>query len=168
MFEDLSQRLEGVFKKFRGRGVLTEDNIKEGLREVRRALLEADVNYKVAEDFVKNVQERAAGQEVLKGLNPGQQVVKVVHDEMVGLLGGKLEPLAKASTGTTVVMATHDHAIVDAMRRRVIQLEAGRVVRDQSRGVYEGRRTGEQPIVPPQQPPPPAEEPDEPPAAVGE
>jgi len=104
MFEDLSQRLDGVFKKFRGRGVLTEDNVKEGLREVRRALLEADVNYLVAKQFVKRVQERAVGEEVLKGLHPGQQVVKVVNDELVGLLGGANAPLARSSEGTTVVM----------------------------------------------------------------
>jgi len=88
MFEDLSSRLEGVFKSLRGRGVLTEENVREALREIRRALLEADVHYKVAKDFVKRVEERAVGQEVLKGLHPGQQIVKVVHDEMVRLLGG--------------------------------------------------------------------------------
>lgn len=88
MFEDLSSRLEGVFKGLRGRGVLTEENVRESLREVRRALLEADVHYRVAKDFVKRVETRASGQEVLKGLNPGQQVVQVVHDELVDLLGG--------------------------------------------------------------------------------
>jgi signal recognition particle subunit SRP54 len=105
MFEDLSQKLEGVFRKLRGRGVLTEDNIREGLREVRRALLEADVNYKVAKDFVKRVEERAVGREVLKGLHPGQQVIQVVHETLVELLGGERVPLVKTSTGPTVVMA---------------------------------------------------------------
>lgn len=90
MFEDLSSRLEGVFKNLRGHGVLTEDNVRESLREVRRALLEADVHYRVAKDFVKRVEERAVGQDVLKGIHPGQQVVKVVHDELVQLLGGTL------------------------------------------------------------------------------
>ncbi|NNF06488.1 MAG: signal recognition particle protein [Candidatus Eisenbacteria bacterium] len=104
MFEDLSQKLEGAFKKLRGRGVLTPENIKEGLREVRRALLEADVNFKVAKDFIKRVEEKASGQEVLKGLNPGQQVVKIVHEELVGLLGGELVPLAKADSPPTVLM----------------------------------------------------------------
>jgi len=104
MFEDLSQKLEGAFRKLTGRGVLNEDNVKEGLREVRRALLEADVNYKVAKEFTARVQERAAGQEVLKGLHPGQQVVKVVHDELVSLLGGRREALLRASNGPTVIM----------------------------------------------------------------
>ena len=85
MFDQLSDKLEGVFKKLRGQGKLTEANIDEALREVRRALLEADVNYKVARDFIKRVKERALGQEVLKSITPGQQVVKVVHDEMVVL-----------------------------------------------------------------------------------
>jgi signal recognition particle subunit SRP54 len=88
MFEDLSSRLEGVFKSLRGRGVLTEENVREALREIRRALLEADVHYKVAKSFVKSVEERAVGQEVLKGIHPGAQVVKIVHEEMVTLLGG--------------------------------------------------------------------------------
>ncbi|MBZ0267096.1 signal recognition particle protein [bacterium] len=88
MFEDLSSRLEGVFRSLRGRGVLTEDNVREALREIRRALLEADVHYKVAKSFVKGVEERAVGQEVLKGIHPGAQVVKIVHEELVTLLGG--------------------------------------------------------------------------------
>ena len=104
MFEDLSQRLDSVFQKLRGKGVLSEDNIKDGLREVRRALLEADVNFKVAKEFVKKVQERAVGQEVLKGLHPGQQVIKVVHEELVSLLGGEHAALTRSSQGTTVIM----------------------------------------------------------------
>ena len=88
MFEDLTGRLESVFRGLRGRGVLSEDNIREALREIRRALLEADVHYKVAKEFVKRVEARAIGQEAIKGINPGQQVVKIVHDEMVELLGG--------------------------------------------------------------------------------
>jgi signal recognition particle subunit SRP54 len=90
VFEDLSSRLDGVFRGLRGRGVLTEDNIDEALREVRRALLEADVHYRVAKDFAKRVRDRAVGREVLKGLHPGQQVVQVVHEELVELLGGTL------------------------------------------------------------------------------
>ncbi|GJM43823.1 MAG: signal recognition particle protein [Gemmatimonadota bacterium] len=105
MFEDLSSRLEGVFKSLRGRGVLTEDNVREALREIRRALLEADVHYKVAKDFVKRVEERAVGQEVLKGIHPGQQVVKVVHDEMVQLLGGTVaEPNITGSPPVPVMV----------------------------------------------------------------
>jgi signal recognition particle subunit SRP54 len=104
MFEEISQRFDDVFRKLRGRGSLTAENIQEGLREVRRALLEADVNFKVAKEFVKRVEERAVGQEVLGGLHPGQQVIKVVHEEMVRLLGGEHRGLARSDQGPTVVM----------------------------------------------------------------
>lgn len=93
MFEQLTERLEGVFSRLKGRGKLTPDNIKDSLREVRRALLEADVNFKVAKDLVKTVEERATGQEVLKSLSPGEQVVKVVHDTLVETLGGQAATL---------------------------------------------------------------------------
>ncbi|MGB4599509.1 MAG: signal recognition particle protein [Trichlorobacter sp.] len=88
MFETLSDKLESVFKKLRGQGVMTEDNIKEALREVRLALLEADVNFKVVKEFVEAVRVKAVGSEVLQSLSPGQQVVKIVHDELVTLMGG--------------------------------------------------------------------------------
>ncbi|WP_243370754.1 signal recognition particle protein [Geotalea sp. SG265] len=88
MFDALSDKLESVFKKLRGQGVMTEDNIKEALREVRLALLEADVNFKVVKDFVERVREKAVGTLVLQSLSPGQQVVKIVHDELVALMGG--------------------------------------------------------------------------------
>ena len=80
MFESLSDRLSGVFRSFGGRGQLTEENVREGLREVRLALLEADVNFRVARDFVESVREKCLGQELLRGVNPAQQVVKIVHD----------------------------------------------------------------------------------------
>ena len=79
-FESLSDKLQNVFKKLRGKGVLTEKDIKDALREVKLALLEADVNFKVVKDFVKTVQERAAGQEVMGSLTPGQQVIKIVNE----------------------------------------------------------------------------------------
>jgi signal recognition particle subunit SRP54 len=104
MFDQLTDKLEGVFKKLRGQGRLTEANIDEALREVRRALLEADVNYKVARDFIKRVKERALGQDVLKSITPGQQVVKVVHDEMVVLLGGQQVPLDLTGSPPLVMM----------------------------------------------------------------
>ena len=85
MFENLTDRLEGVFKKLRGHGILTEENIKEAMREVRMALLEADVNYQVARDFVETITQKAVGYEVSQKLSPGQQVVKIVHDELVEL-----------------------------------------------------------------------------------
>ena len=88
MFDSLSEKLESVFKKLRGQGVMTEDNIKEALREVRLALLEADVNFKVVKDFVESVRAKAVGTEVLQSLSPGQQVVKIVNDELVAIMGG--------------------------------------------------------------------------------
>ncbi len=88
MFDSLSDKLELVFKKLRGQGVMNEDNIKEALREVRLALLEADVNFKVVKDFVENVRSKAVGTEVLTSLSPGQQVIRIVHDELVAIMGG--------------------------------------------------------------------------------
>jgi signal recognition particle subunit SRP54 len=104
MFEALTQRLEGIFDRLRGAGRLTEENIQEALREVRIALLEADVNFRVVKGFVERVRERAIGQDVLRSLTPGQQVVKVVHDELVALLGGGTHRLAMAPRPPTVVM----------------------------------------------------------------
>lgn len=88
MFESLSDKLDLVFKKLRGQGVMTEENIKEALREVRLVLLEADVNFKVVKDFIERVRERAVGTQVLQSLSPGQQVIKIVNDELVALMGG--------------------------------------------------------------------------------
>ncbi|WP_267929066.1 signal recognition particle protein [Desulfolithobacter dissulfuricans] len=93
MFENLTDRLDSVFKKLRGHGKLTEENIQDAMREVRVALLEADVNYKVVKEFIAAVTEKAVGREVLSSLSPGQQVIKVVHDELVELLGSHEEPL---------------------------------------------------------------------------
>lgn len=104
MFEQLTDRLEGVFKRLRGHGKLTEANIDEALREVRRALLEADVNYKVAREFISRVKDRAVGQDVLKSISPGQQVVKVVHDEMIRLLGDEHKGLEMPGPSPNVVM----------------------------------------------------------------
>jgi len=104
MFDQLSQRLEDAFRSLTGRGKLTEANIEEALREVRRALLEADVNFKVARSFVDDVRARAIGQEVLRSLTPGQQVVKIVHEELVGLLGGASEPFRLSGAAPAVVM----------------------------------------------------------------
>ncbi|SHO51046.1 signal recognition particle protein [Desulfopila aestuarii] len=93
MFENLTDRLEGVFKKLRGHGILTEENIEEAMREVRMALLDADVNFKVAKDFVASIAEKAVGREVSKSLSPGQQVIKIVHQELVDLLGGDTQQI---------------------------------------------------------------------------
>jgi signal recognition particle subunit SRP54 len=88
MFASLSDKLDLAFKKLRGQGVMTEENVKDALREVRLALLEADVNFKVVKDFIEKVRSRAVGTEVLQSLAPGQQVIKIVHDELVLLMGG--------------------------------------------------------------------------------
>ncbi|MFH1372776.1 MAG: signal recognition particle protein [bacterium] len=104
MFANLGDKLELVFKKLRGAGKLSEKNIKDSMREVRQALLEADVNYKVARDFVKTVQEQAVGEKILQSIEPGQQVIKIVHNEMVNLLGGKAVALAPVDRSPTVYM----------------------------------------------------------------
>jgi signal recognition particle subunit SRP54 len=89
MLEQLSQNLEGIFKKLRGQGKLSEANISDAMREVRRALLEADVNYKVVRTFINSVKEKALGSEVLRSITPGQQIVKIIHEELIVLLGEK-------------------------------------------------------------------------------
>jgi signal recognition particle subunit SRP54 len=104
MFDALTQRLEGIFDRLRGAGRLSEENIQEALREVRVALLEADVNFKVVRTFVEKVRERAIGQEVLRSLTPGQQVVKIVHAELMSLLGDTVHRLTMAPRPPTVIM----------------------------------------------------------------
>ena len=104
MFESLSDRLSGVFRTISGRGQLTEENIQAGLREVRLALLEADVNFKVVKDFVAAVGEKCLGQEVLKGVSPAQQVIKIVRDELVELLGGETTGLDLRGQKPAVIM----------------------------------------------------------------
>jgi signal recognition particle subunit SRP54 len=88
MFENLTEKLDGIFKKLRGRGRLDEENIQAALKEIRMALLEADVNFRVVRDFIEDIRQRAVGQEVLGSITPGQQVVKIVHDRLVELMGG--------------------------------------------------------------------------------
>ena len=85
-FEGLSEKLNGVFKRLKSRGKLSEADVKEAMREVKMALLEADVSYKVVKDFIAKVTERSVGEEVLKSLTPGQQVIKIVNDELIKLL----------------------------------------------------------------------------------
>ncbi len=103
-FEGLTEKLSRVFKKLRGRGKLTESDIKEAMREVRMALLEADVNYKVTRDFVKSVSERAVGAEVMESLTPGQQVIKIVNEELTNLMGGSVAKLTISPKPPTVIM----------------------------------------------------------------
>ncbi|MEH7382496.1 signal recognition particle protein [Bacillus sp. JJ1533] len=103
-FEGLADRLQGTLQKIRGKGKVSESDVKEMMREVRLALLEADVNFKVVKDFVKRVSERAVGQEVMKSLTPGQQVIKVVQEELTALMGGEQSKIAVAKRPPTVIM----------------------------------------------------------------
>jgi signal recognition particle subunit SRP54 len=104
LFDQLSEKLEGVLSGLRQRGVLTEPMLREGLREIRRVLLEADVNFQVAREFMKRVEDKALGERVLRSVSPGQQLVKVVHEELTAMLGEKRSPLALAPIPPTVIM----------------------------------------------------------------
>ncbi len=103
-FEGLADRLQSTIQKIRGKGKVNESDVKEMMREVRLALLEADVNFKVVKDFVKKVSERAVGQEVLKSLTPGQQVIKIVNEELTALMGGEQSKIAVSTRPPTVIM----------------------------------------------------------------
>ena len=104
MFDELSSKLGETLKRLTGRGVLSEEAVREGLREIRRILLEADVSFELTRGFLERVEQQATGQDVLKGVRPGHQLVKIVHDELVALLGEKQAPLAFASVPPTVVL----------------------------------------------------------------
>ena len=104
MFDQLSERLQSTLSDVRGRGKLTEADIDKAMREIRLALLEADVNFKVVKSFTATVKERCYGSDVLGSLNPGQQVVKIVNEELTELMGGAGRDLAFSSKGTTVIM----------------------------------------------------------------
>ncbi|MFZ2447531.1 MAG: signal recognition particle protein [Syntrophobacteraceae bacterium] len=104
MFDNLSDKFQKIFKNLKGQGKLTEANIREALREVRMALLEADVHYKVAKDFVAGIASRAVGQEVMGSLTPGQQVIKIVSEELTRLMGGQAEPLRLTGRTPVAVM----------------------------------------------------------------
>lgn len=105
MFENLSERLEGAFKKLKGQGKINEINIAETLKEVRRALVDADVNYKIAKEFVDSVKTRALGLDVLKSVSPGQQMVKLVHDELVQLMGTQAEAINLSGKPSIILMS---------------------------------------------------------------
>ena len=106
-FESLSEKLQNVFKNLRNKGRLTEADVKAALKEVKMALLEADVNFKVVKQFIKSVQERAIGQDVLNSLTPGQMVIKIVNEEMVSLMGSETTeiPLKPSNEITIILMA---------------------------------------------------------------
>lgn len=103
-FEGLSEKLQSITKKLRGKTRITESDLKEMLREVKLALLEADVNYKIVKEFISTIQEKALGQDVLKSLTPGQQVIKIVKDELVQLLGGEESRINFTPNPPTIIM----------------------------------------------------------------
>ncbi|MBP5489545.1 MAG: signal recognition particle protein [Lachnospiraceae bacterium] len=103
-FENLSDKLQNVFKRLRGKGRLTENDVKDAMREVKLALLEADVNFKVVKQFIASVTERAVGQDVLNSLTPGQMVIKIVNEEMIALMGDTTTEITMVSGGPTVIM----------------------------------------------------------------
>ncbi|MFA7462400.1 MAG: signal recognition particle receptor subunit alpha, partial [Anaerovoracaceae bacterium] len=103
-FEGLSEKLNGIFKKLKGKGVLTEADIQEAMREVKLALLEADVHFKVVKEFVAAVKEKSLGEEVMNSLTPGQQVIKIVNDELAALMGGSNSKLTFSSSGFTTLL----------------------------------------------------------------
>ena len=103
-FESISSKLQEITRKLKGKARITETDLKEMLREVKLALLEADVNYKIVKEFIANIQEKALGQDVLKSLTPGQQVVKIVRDELTELLGGTDSKINISSNPPTIIM----------------------------------------------------------------
>lgn len=114
MFESLSSQLDDVFRRLRGRGTISEGNIKDAMGEVRRALLQADVNFRVAKNFVKTVEEKAIGQSVVRSISPGQQVVKIVHDELVELM----EEARRNSTSMAIRRSSCSSVCRGPVRRR--------------------------------------------------
>ena len=104
MFSQLTDSLESTLKNLRGQGKLTEENVAESLREVRRAFLEADVNFNVTRDFVKAVKEKALGSEVLNSVTPGQQIVKIIHDELVAVMGGETKEINLSAPAPVGIM----------------------------------------------------------------
>src|SRR6185295_10235719 len=104
MFDSLSSKLQNAFKNLRGLGKISEENISEALREVRMALLEADVNFKVARDFIDRVKNKSVGQEVIQSIQPGQQIVKIIHDELVDLLGSSNASLQLSGNPSCILM----------------------------------------------------------------
>ncbi|UCF62919.1 MAG: signal recognition particle protein [bacterium] len=104
MFEDLTAKLEATLKKLRGQGKLTEDNIADSLKEIRRSLLEADVNYRIAKEFIERIRQKAVGEEVIRSVTPGQQIVKIVHDELVELMGKSQSDLKLSGIPPAIIM----------------------------------------------------------------
>src|SRR5688572_16398031 len=105
MFDTLTSKFQTAFKNLRGLGKISESNISDSLREVRQALLEADVNFKIARDFIENVKTKALGQQVIQSIQPGQQIIKIIHDELTELLGSSNAGLSVSGNPSTILMA---------------------------------------------------------------
>ena len=125
VFGNLAEKLQRTLGKLRGRGKLTEQDVKEALREVRLALLEADVNYKVVSEFTARVRERAVGQEVMASLTPAHQVIKIVYEELAELMGGSRSKLELAGPPTIVMLAGLQGAAKLPVRRSWLTHETG-------------------------------------------
>src|SRR5690606_21538282 len=108
MLDALSDRLQNTFRRLGSSGTITEKDLDEAMREVRIALLEADVNFKVVRDFIARVKERASGQEVMRSITPGQQIIGIVKQELVDVMGGNATPMMKAESGPTKIMVVGD------------------------------------------------------------
>jgi signal recognition particle subunit SRP54 len=132
MFENLTEKLESIFKKLRGKGRLDEENIKEALKEIRMALLEADVNFKVVKDFIEDVRARAIGQEVIDSITPGQQVVKIVHDRLIELMGGGSSQIRFGSRFPAPVMLVG----LQGCGKTTTAVKLARYLKDQGKRVY--------------------------------
>ena len=104
MFDSLSGKLQNVFRNLRGLGKISESNVSDSLRDVRLALLDADVNFKVARDFIERVKEKAIGQQVIQSVQPGQQIIKIIHDELVTLLGAQNAGLNLSASPTNILL----------------------------------------------------------------
>lgn len=120
-FESLTDKLQNVFKKLKSKGRLTEEDVKIALKEVKMALLEADVNFKVVKQFIKSVEERAIGSDVMNGLNPGQMVIKIVNEEMIALMGSETTELQfqPGKAITTIMMCGLQGAGKTPQQRRL-------------------------------------------------
>jgi len=132
MFENLTEKLEGVFKKLKGRGRLDEENIQSALKEIRMALLEADVNFRVVRDFIEDIRKKAVGQEVLDSITPGQQVVKIVHDRLIELMGGVSSQLKFGSRIPAPIMLAGLHGC----GKTTTAVKLARLVAAQGKRVY--------------------------------
>jgi len=132
MFENLTEKLEGVFKKLKGRGRLDEENIQSALKEIRMALLEADVNFRVVRDFIEDIRKKAVGQEVLDSITPGQQVVKIVHDRLIELMGGVSSQLKFGSRIPAPIML----AGLQGCGKTTTAVKLARLVAAQGKRVY--------------------------------